>query len=84
MLTSDAYSRPPITIKFRDLHAGDIRRAIGEIISYHEKVSLFPFFWFMWVVCILAFFWPSLFVSPMMVLAINLSLDVCGPIGILN
>ncbi len=37
MLTSDACSRPPITIRFHDLHAGDIRMAMGEMASYHER-----------------------------------------------
>jgi site-specific DNA-adenine methylase len=26
------------------LHAGDIRRAVGEIVSYHKKDWLSPFF----------------------------------------
>jgi hypothetical protein len=37
MLASDACSRPPIVIKFHDLHASDIRGAMGEIASYHER-----------------------------------------------
>ncbi len=36
-LTSDAYSRPPITIRSHDLHVGDIKGAVGEIASYHKK-----------------------------------------------
>jgi hypothetical protein len=36
-LTSDVYSRPPITIKSHNLHAGNIKRAVGEIASYHKK-----------------------------------------------
>jgi hypothetical protein len=36
-LVGNACSRPPITIRFHDLHAGDIRRAVGEITSYHER-----------------------------------------------
>jgi hypothetical protein len=36
-LTSDACSRPPITIKSHDLHVGIIRGAMGEISSYHER-----------------------------------------------
>ncbi len=37
MLASDACSRPPITIRCHDLHVGDIRKVVGEIVSYHEK-----------------------------------------------
>jgi hypothetical protein len=76
MVTNDVCSRPPITIRFCDLHTNDIRWAMSEIASYHERDQLSPFSWFMWVVCILAFLWPSLFVSPMMVPAIILLLDL--------
>ncbi len=37
MLASDVCSRPPITIRYHDLHVGDIRRVVGEIASYHKK-----------------------------------------------
>jgi hypothetical protein len=37
VLVGDACSKPPIIIKFHDLHVGDIRGAMGEITSYHEK-----------------------------------------------
>ncbi len=37
VLASDACSKPPITIGYHDLHVGDIRRVVGEIVSYHEK-----------------------------------------------
>jgi hypothetical protein len=37
VLASDAYSRPPITIRSHDLHVGDIRGVIGEITSYHMR-----------------------------------------------
>ncbi len=37
VLANDAYFRPLIIIKFHDLHAGDIRRAAGEIVSYHDR-----------------------------------------------
>ncbi len=37
MLAGDVCSKPPIIIKSHDLHASDIRRAMGEIIFYHEK-----------------------------------------------
>jgi hypothetical protein len=36
-LTGDVCFRPPITMGFHDLHAGDIRGVMGEIVSYHEK-----------------------------------------------
>jgi hypothetical protein len=36
-LVGNAYFRPPMTIRFHDLHASNIRRAVGEIASYHEK-----------------------------------------------
>jgi hypothetical protein len=36
-LTSDACSKPPITIRSHDLHVGNIRRAMGDITSYHER-----------------------------------------------
>ncbi len=34
-LTGDACSRPPINIKYHNLHASDIRGAMHEIASYH-------------------------------------------------
>jgi hypothetical protein len=43
-LVGDAYSRPPIIIKFHDLHVGNSRGAVGEITSYHERDYFFPFF----------------------------------------
>jgi hypothetical protein len=43
VLVGDACSRPPITIKSHDLHVGDIKGAVAEITSYHEKDLLFPF-----------------------------------------
>jgi hypothetical protein len=36
-LASDACSRLPIIIKFLDLHASDIKGAVGKIATYHEK-----------------------------------------------
>jgi hypothetical protein len=68
--------RPPITVKSHDLHAGEIRGAMGEIVSYHEKDWFSPFFWFF--VRPLAFLWPSFFASLVMIPAINLLLDFCG------
>jgi hypothetical protein len=37
VLTSDAYSGPPNTIRSHNLHVDDIREVVGEIASYHEK-----------------------------------------------
>ncbi len=37
VLANDACSRPPIIIQSHDLHVGDIRGAMGEITSYHER-----------------------------------------------
>jgi len=74
VLASDVNSRPPITSRSHDLHVSDIRRVVGEITSYHERD---PLFWLMRVVLLLAFPWPSLFVSFVMVLAINLLLNLC-------
>jgi hypothetical protein len=37
VLVGDACSRPPITIKYRYLHASNIRGAVGEIASYHKR-----------------------------------------------
>jgi hypothetical protein len=37
VLIGDACSKPPITIRYHDLHASDIRRALGEIASYHKR-----------------------------------------------
>ncbi len=37
VLVNDVCSKPPITIRFHNLHASDIRRVVGEIISYHER-----------------------------------------------
>jgi len=36
-LAGDACSKPHITIRFHDLHATNIWRVVGEIISYREK-----------------------------------------------
>ncbi len=36
-LASGASFIPPILIKFHDLHAGNIKRATCEIVSYHER-----------------------------------------------
>jgi hypothetical protein len=50
---------------------------MGEITSYHERDPLSPIFWFLRDVHLLALLWASLFVSIVMVLAINLLLDFC-------
>ncbi len=36
-LARDTCSKPPISIKSYNLNAGNIRRAMGEIASYHKK-----------------------------------------------
>jgi len=36
-LASDAYSRPLTIIRSHDLHANNIKRAMNEIASYHER-----------------------------------------------
>jgi hypothetical protein len=37
VLVGDACCRPPITSQSHNLHAGEIRGAMGEIVSYHES-----------------------------------------------
>jgi len=37
MLTRDDCYRPPITIKYHDLHEGNIKKVVGEIVSYHQR-----------------------------------------------
>ncbi len=64
MLASDACSRPPTTIKSHNLHASDIRGAMGEIASYHKKDWLSPYLWALQAVCLLAFLWPLAFCFP--------------------
>jgi hypothetical protein len=36
-LAGDACSRPPTTIRIHNLHVGNIKRAMCEIASYHER-----------------------------------------------
>jgi hypothetical protein len=69
-LAGDVCSRPPTITISHDLHANDIRGAMGEIASYHKKEKRV-----LQVVHLLAFLWASLFVSIRMVIAINLLLD---------
>ncbi len=71
--TNDVYSRAPIIVRSHNLHVGHIRRAMGEITSYHERDYLSPFFFGSCELCV---FWPSFFVSPLMVLAIVLLLGL--------
>jgi hypothetical protein len=37
VLAGDVCSRPPIITEFHNLHAGNIRKVMGEIASYYEK-----------------------------------------------
>jgi hypothetical protein len=37
MLMGDACSKASITIRFHDLHSSDIRRVVGEIVSYQDR-----------------------------------------------
>jgi hypothetical protein len=73
-LASDACSRPPITIISHDLYVGDTRRVVGETVCTTRGINSLPFFgsYELYVL------WPSLFVSPVMVSAIDLLLDFCG------
>ncbi len=36
-LVGDVCSKPPIMIRSHNLHVGNIKRAMGEITSYHKK-----------------------------------------------
>jgi len=36
-LANDVYSKPPTIIRFHNLHVGDIKGAMGDIVSYHER-----------------------------------------------
>jgi hypothetical protein len=36
-LASDVYSKPPIIIRSHDLHIGNIKGVVNEIISRHKK-----------------------------------------------
>jgi hypothetical protein len=76
-LASGACSRSPITIKSHNLHVGDIRGAVGEIASYHEKLAFSLFLGPSSCVFFRPFFGLPLFVSPGMVLAIVLFLTIC-------
>ncbi len=54
-LASDVCSRTPTTIRSHDLHAGDIRGAMGEKA---RKTRSLPILKPLEVACILALFWP--------------------------
>ncbi len=41
-MAKNVCSRPPITIRSHDLHAGDVKRGVGEIASYHGITNSFP------------------------------------------
>jgi hypothetical protein len=49
--------------------------SIFHVASYRERDYLYYLFWFKQVVCLLAFPWPSFFVSFVMVPAMKLLLD---------
>ncbi len=53
-LVGDVCSKPPITIRPRNLHVGNIKGYMGEITSYHERDSFSPFFGS----CGVCIFWP--------------------------
>jgi hypothetical protein len=66
-LAIDVCSRPPITIRSHDLHACNNKGAMGEIISYHKRDKLFPFFDYV----SLGLFASFPFVFHVMVMAVN-------------
>jgi hypothetical protein len=66
VLASDAYSRPPITIKSHDLHACNIKRVKGNSFLPQEGLTLSLFLFF--GSCGLYVFWPFFglpFLSPL-------------------
>ncbi len=36
-LAKDVCSRPPISFRSHDLHVGNIKGAVGKMVSYHKK-----------------------------------------------
>jgi hypothetical protein len=65
MLARDVCSRPPIIIRFHNLHVDNIRKVVCDIASYHEMkkgLALSPL-WFLQVACLLAFLSSSLLSS---------------------
>ncbi len=49
VLVGDVYSKPPLIIKFMILLVGDIKRVVDEIVPYHKKDQLSPFFGSYWL-----------------------------------
>jgi hypothetical protein len=47
MLVGKACSKPPIIIKSHDLHVGDIRGAMGEIVFPPREGLIFSLLWFL-------------------------------------
>ncbi len=43
-MTDDVCFRHPNTIRFHNLHVGNIRGAMGEIFYYHETDYISPYF----------------------------------------
>jgi len=64
-LACDAFFRPPTTIKSHDLHASDIRGAMGEIASYHKRDWLSPSLFGPFRLCISWPFFGLLLLSPL-------------------
>jgi hypothetical protein len=65
VLASDVCSRPPIIIRFHDLHAGDIKGAVGEIYLLPQEGLFLSLFLGSCGFCI---FWPFFglpFLSPL-------------------
>jgi hypothetical protein len=80
-IASDACFGPLIIIKFHNLHVGNIKGLWVRLLPTTRKTSSFLFFWILHVVRLWAFIWHALFVSLVMVLAIDLLLDFCDPFG---
>ncbi len=74
-MTKDVYSRPLITLRSQNLHVGDIKKVVGEIISYHEKDYLSPFLVPVGYVSF-GLFLAFLFVFHVMVSTINFLLNI--------
>ncbi len=75
-LVGDVYYRLPITIKSHNCMSTTLERPwVRKLIS--TKGTSFSLFWFLRVVHVLAFPWPSLFVSFVMVPVVDFLLDFC-------
>jgi hypothetical protein len=70
-LARDACSRPPISLRSRNLHVGDIRRAVSEITSYHRRGNTFSLLWFLHAYVSFGLSLTFLFVFHVMVSTIN-------------